>query len=88
MISEDILQVCASRMAIKPIGSCGEGAYGSVYLAQDQVGRLLVLKIIGKERLGNGWIREFNGLRAYCQQVRDHNHLITVYHVEDCGDYY
>ena len=88
MTEQEVIDFFAGKLALTPIGFCGEGAFGKVLLANDQLGRLLVLKIVDKAKLGSGWIREFNGLRFYCQNIHDHSHLIAIHHVEDYGDYF
>lgn len=59
---------------------CGEGAYGTVFLAANlTTGQKVALKIIEIPRTGNRWKREVAGLTSYCQ-VR-HPNLLPVFHV-------
>ena len=65
---------------------CGEGAYGTVFLASNlTTGQKVALKIIEIPRTGNRWKREVAGLTNYCR-IR-HPNLLPVFHVgefEEC----
>lgn len=82
------MEQLASRMGITLIGSCGTGAFGEVFLGYDQTRRLVAMKVVDKARVGQRWEREFKGLRHYCQKIRSHEHLINIFHVEDCGEHF
>lgn len=66
-----------------PLKICGEGAFGTVWLAEDAVGRKVAVKIIDKAALGSSWEREFNGLQKYCRNIGTHPNLITIFHISD-----
>lgn len=88
MTLEEITSLATKEMSLKLIGRCGKGAFGVVYLATDQLGRSVALKIVDKERLGKNWEREFKGISNYCQQIRDHGNLIEIYHVKEYPDFF
>lgn len=59
---------------------CGEGAYGTVFLASNlTTGQKVALKVIEIPRTGNRWKREIAGLTNYCR-IR-HPNLLPVFHV-------
>ena len=72
----------------RPIGLCGQGAYGQVWLVQDFSDRWFALKIIYKRALGGDWKREYNGLVTYHQKVKRHPNLIEIYHIEDSDAFF
>ena len=71
----------------KIITLCGKGAFGIVYLAEDPVGRNVIIKII-ESSLYSG--RELEGLRNYMQVSGKHPNLLRIFHVgkDDNGIYY
>ncbi|MBE6378177.1 MAG: hypothetical protein E7051_05090 [Lentisphaerae bacterium] len=71
----------------KIIAMCGKGASGVVYLAEDPVGRKVVLKIVESFLYSE---RELDGLRNYMMISGDHQGLLRIYHIgkEDNRIYY
>lgn len=68
----------------KLLARCGEGAYGTVFLAENQIsGHQVALKII--YRHGNSFERELKGLRQY-QQICRRTNLLQIYHVGEEAD--
>jgi serine/threonine protein kinase len=67
---------------------CGCGAYGEVWQAEDISGRRLAIKIVSKKMYGDGWQREFNGTKNYCQAISSHPNLIQVMHVGEDDKYF
>ncbi|MCQ2377671.1 MAG: protein kinase [Victivallaceae bacterium] len=65
---------------------CGGGAYGDVYYGEDLSGRRLAVKIISKEKLGDGWARELKGVIHYRKITENAPELLQIYHVEEDDD--
>lgn len=60
---------------------CGRGAYGSVWLGRDTIGRAIAVKIVAKDPDGN-WQREFEGISRYCLRMRQHHpNLLVIYSI-------
>lgn len=83
MTQEETAEIISGFNGISPLRLCGEGAFGSVWLAEDAVGRKIAVKVIDKARLGNFWRREFNGIQNYCRKVGTHPNLVTIFHVSN-----
>ena len=83
MTSEETLNILSHLKGITPLRICGEGAFGSVWLAEDTVGRKLAVKVVDKALLGNAWKREFNGIQNYCRRIGVHPHLVPILHITD-----
>ncbi|OQA29081.1 MAG: Serine/threonine-protein kinase PrkC [Chloroflexi bacterium ADurb.Bin344] len=66
----------------------GSGAYGSVYQAEDLIGKLVALKIIFLPGAGKNYERELNGLREYRTHVPTHPHLLQIYHIGEADGYF
>ncbi len=69
---------------------CGGGAYGDVYLCTDASGKKMALKVVSKERLGNGWEREFKGIMNYRKLTEETHGLLRIIQVgedEQCFYY-
>ena len=66
---------------------CGKGAFGVVYLAEDPVGRKVILKIIESSLYSE---RELEGLRNYMQVSGKHPNLLRIFHIgrTEGGIYY
>ncbi len=58
----------------------GSGAQGKVWLATDPVGRRVALKRLRPDRRDGASRREEEAL-ALCREIRDHAHLLQIYHV-------
>ena len=69
------------------IALAGSGAYGSVYLAEDLIGKLVALKIIFLPGVGKNYERELNGLREYRTRVPAHPNLLQIYHIGEADGY-
>ncbi len=83
MTQEETLSIIAHLKGITPLRICGEGAFGSVWLAEDTVGRKLAVKVVDKALLGNAWKREFSGIQNYCRKIGVHPHLLPILHITD-----
>lgn len=59
------------------IDICGKGGYGTVYLAEDAVGKLVAVKIINTNRKE----QELKGIRNYMPVSHQSPYLLSVYHV-------
>ena len=66
---------------------CGHGAYGTVYLAEDAMGRRVALKVFDSPEAGE---RELKGVRHYMSLQAEGAPLIIIHHVgiEDRRLYY
>lgn len=72
--------------AYRLVAECGQGAYGTVFVAESTVTRRRVaLKIV--YRHGRNCERELRGLARY-QLICPRTGLLQVYHVEECGEYF
>ncbi len=68
------------------VAECGQGAYGSVFLAENTVTRRRhALKIVWHQ--GRNCDRELKGLASY-QTICPRTDLLQIYHVEDRGEYF
>lgn len=69
---------------------CGQGAYGDVYWAKDNIlGRDVALKRIYKKNQScDLWKREFDGLKNYCNNGISNNFLLHIYHVDENEDFF
>lgn len=74
--------------AYQPLFLCGRGAYGTVWLVRDVVGRRYALKVVSKFSFNGEWEREFRGLKHYQNQVAEHPNLIRIFHIEECSDFF
>ena len=59
------------------ISMCGRGGYGTVYLAEDGVGRRVALKLVSTVDKR----RELEGIRAYMKLASTSKHLLPIRHV-------
>ena len=63
---------------------CGSGAFGSVFLAENETtGQQVALKILPKT--GRHWGKELSALIAYQGKCR-HANLMRIYHIDQNGD--
>lgn len=62
---------------------CGGGAYGEVYFCRDISGRFMAVKIISKQKLGDGWERELKGVVNYRKITENAPDLLQIFHVEE-----
>lgn len=69
------------------ISLAGCGAYGSVFLAEDLVGKKVALKIISPPGVGKSYERELNGLREFRTRVPAHPHLLQIFHVGEADGF-
>lgn len=70
------------------IQSCGSGAYGEVWMAEEKLtGKRIAIKIISKDDAGR-WRDELAGLRNYRQVISSHPNLLEIYHVEENETYF
>ena len=69
------------------ISRCGHGASGTVYLAEDAMGRRVAIKVFDSPEAGE---RELKGIRHYMSLRSPSSSLIAIYHVgiEDGQLYY
>ncbi|MBO4512784.1 MAG: protein kinase [Victivallales bacterium] len=69
------------------ISRCGHGASGTVYLAEDAMGRRVAIKVFDSPEAGE---RELKGIRHYMSIHSPSSSLIAIYHVgiEDGQLYY
>ncbi len=65
------------------LSRCGSGAYGEVWLAEDEVGARVALKIVPNG--GRYSEREITGLRNY--RNCDHPNLLRIRHIENSPDF-
>ena len=65
------------------LAHCGTGAYGDVYYCRDISGRVLAVKIISKQKLGDHWERELRGVSNYRNVTENAPELLQIYHVEE-----
>ena len=68
---------------LRIVSHCGDGAFGSVFLCRDSVNRLSAIKIIDKDKLGENWRREYNGILHYCKKIDSGTGLINILHVSE-----
>ncbi len=66
----------------KLLCSCGRGAFGEVFMAEDLVGRLVALKILPNSPAGE---RELDGLRHYRRIAEEHPNLVRIFHIGSTG---
>lgn len=70
----------------KLVSLCGQGSYGTVFIAENQLTTdRIALKIIYKH--GNKPERELKGLRQY-QIISENTNLLQIYKVKDSEDYF
>ena len=67
--------------------SCGRGAFGTVYLAENAIGRRVALKLFDSPEAGE---REMRGIRNYMRLPQNTPSLITIHHtgIENGHFYY
>ena len=61
----------------KIIDLCGQGGYGTVYLAEDATGKRVAVKIISTNKKE----QELNGIKSYMPVSQRSPYLLSVYHV-------
>lgn len=70
------------------IQSCGSGAYGEVWMAEEKLtGKRVAIKIISKDDAGR-WRDELAGLINYRHVISSHPNLVEIYHVEENETYF
>ena len=70
------------------IQSCGSGAYGEVWMAEEKLtGKRVAIKIIAKDDAGR-WRDELAGLINYRHVISSHPNLLGIYHVEENETYF
>ena len=70
------------------IQSCGSGAYGEVWMAEEKLtGKRVAIKIISKDDAGR-WRDELAGLINYRHVISSHPNLLEIYHVEENETYF
>ena len=70
------------------IQSCGSGAYGEVWMAEEKLtGKRVAIKIISKDDSGR-WRDELAGLVNYRHVISSHPNLLEIYHVEENETYF
>ena len=71
----------------KILACCGKGAFGVTYLAQNPLGKNIVIKIVTVSTHSD---RELSGLRNYMNVAGKHPNLLKIYHIGeyDGGFYY
>lgn len=74
------LQITHALPGVTPLRRCDAGCYGAVFIARDQTGRKIAVKVIPRGAENDpGWARERAGLEKWCQCLASHPHLISVY---------
>ena len=66
----------------KLLCSCGRGAFGEVFVAEDLSGHRVALKIIPDSPAG---ARELDGLRHYRKISGEHPNLVRIFHIGSSG---
>ena len=56
---------------------CGEGTYGTVYLAEDAAGRRVALKVFDSAKAGE---HELRGIRNYMRLPEGADGLVAIHH--------
>ena len=68
--------------------SCGSGAYGEVWMAEEKLtDKRVAVKIIAKDDSVR-WRDELAGIKNYCQTISPHPNLLSIYHVEENEKYF
>lgn len=65
------------------LSRCGRGAYGVVYLAENAIGRKIVIKVVENADSSG---RELQGVRNYMPVSGTHPNLLQIFHIGEMED--